>query len=467
MSFQEKKSRITFYIKKINNGYVPSCRNIHFDKEFIKHNPRNKGVIDSTRKKIFNKINHVSQENSQKNLIFDRFTRKKAAEIFQTINMMSPKPKPQKPLQKAAKKKETESRINSIKKSLIEISEKEKQIMRRSSALNSVNLIPNIYRSPKNNKNNDLEIDVLKEKIKTSINRNSTKIFGIDRLIKGRIEQIFGKGINNKLPEIQEKKIKTHKRIQKDENRKKIDKSNSSKKQDFYLCNEEQIKSLEENENLRQYLYNYKIDDFKEDLIENIHYNNHGEILRSFCHYNQNFSAEQKTDLGNMSSNSQSKSLNHKKISNLISKIREFDEEELHLDSNNNENFQDDISKILKNQGYYVLSEKENLVKKPNFSTLSNLRKKPMLNNLSFSLNDLKPHKKKIKRESLSPVVNKITTNQTEDIIKLKNISDFINVSCFREHQDNKRIKKNLKVEKNGVIGKLKKLTFKLGFMNF
>lgn len=471
MSFHEKKSRITFYIKKINNGYVPSCRNIHFDKDFIKPHSRSKGMMSPTRQKLMNKKNNISEEKSKKDLIFDRLTRKKVAEIFQTINMISIA-KPPKNSQKNTKKKEAEPRINVIKKSLIEISEKEKQIMRRSSVLNSMNLIPNIYRSPQNVKNNDFEIDLLKEKIKTSINKNSTKLFGFDRLIKGRIEQIFGKGINYKLPEVTVKKIKTNKKRKKSEIKKNpIEMAAHKKKLALHIDDQikcfkemENIKYLKENEIIQQYLYNYKVDDLTEDLIENIHSNKRGESFNSLFLPKQNYNAEEEKDIGSLSYNPQKSYLNYGRISDLISKIREFDEEELHHEGNSDKNFQDDISRNLKNQGYYVFSGNEKIVSKPNFPALSNSRKKSIINN--FSLNDLEILKKTIKSNSLSQLENKSTTEQTEELGKFKNISDFIKASCLREHKENKKMKKNLREEKNGVLGKLKKLTFKLGYIN-
>lgn len=243
------------FFSKLAESEYPSCKNTHFDKDII-IKPK-KHIIDSVRWIFSKKTPKEKKFNPKREGLFDRVTRRKANDVFNTFkelqiqyalkkqelmenreqfarnqikikktirnnNDFLDRNKNKKNLQSFVEKKfkhlsnpaifgqiyeEKKSDVPAaifpylIKKTkafpksieLLKYSTLQKGNKPRSTALNTMNLIPKAYRS--NAVSDKDEIHVVKTKIQTSVDKNSTKIYGIDRLVKGKIRQIFGNSL--------------------------------------------------------------------------------------------------------------------------------------------------------------------------------------------------------------------------------------------------------------------------------
>lgn len=242
------------FFSKLSKSEFPSCRNTHFDKDII-IKPK-KHIIDSVRWIFSKKTPKEKTFNPKREGLFDRVTRRKANDVFNTFKELQMQytlkqqelmenrehfARNQIKLKKTIKnnndfldrdknKKNLQSFVENkfkhlsnpsifgqiyeekkseaipsmfpylIKKTaipksieLLKYSTLQKGNKPRSTALNTMNLIPKAYRN--NTISDKDEIHVIKTKIQTSVDKNSTKIYGIDRLVKGKIRQIFGNSL--------------------------------------------------------------------------------------------------------------------------------------------------------------------------------------------------------------------------------------------------------------------------------
>ena len=480
MSLHEKKSRIHFHIKNLDNNYLPSCHNIHCEKDFIK-NVRSRTIIDSTKKALFQKKPTLQSIVPLANVVLDRISRKKATDIFKTLNILKTMKKTSEiskektliNMKLLPKKPEIPSKNQKIKESLQESSKKEISL-RRSSVLNTINLIPNAYKSKNSSllfTENDIEITekIKEDKIKTSVEKNSTKIFGIDRLIKGRIQKIFGKGISivkqdffelNPLTKPKKKRKKqriSYKNVEYSQNRDKI-----MKKLSIF----DQKKHASEHEQLNLDLYNYKIDEMREDMIENVLEEQYTDVLSHFSNQKQ-MKNPKKIESNLISEEENAIFLGesddpfvYKKAVDLIMNKWGNDDIETPRNSDGNDNFMCDLSQNLRKQGYYLFGDYEEKKKKTKFpsmrtsSNLSNLQR----NSGFLSVNNENSNK----NQSFSKNLNE---TEKEEKNKYSGISTFIDKSCFDEHRNNRVLIRDLKGKSRGIIGTLRNLTNKLGIL--
>lgn len=218
---------MNFYQQSYNyEENIPFCKNNHIEKDVNVKIKRK--IVESTRRIFTKKIPLSKPLKFSREEVFDRVTRRKANEIFNTINeiqnqfslkkneFLQNKKKFDDSLKKETKKiEEYEPIRKGTKNFMLKTKNKEKNNMNesmlkllensqkpeykpRSSALNVLNLIPKAYQDHQITESD--EIDMIKFKIQTSVEKNSSKIYGIDRLVKGKIRTIFGKG--NKYKEL-------------------------------------------------------------------------------------------------------------------------------------------------------------------------------------------------------------------------------------------------------------------------
>lgn len=463
MSFHEKKSRIHFFAKKANTENLPSCRNVHGDKDLTKP-AKSHAANSSSKKKLFRiKPPDFSQITIQ-NSLFDRFSRKKASDILVSLNLFKQpvkKPKsPEKPVYyRNANKPKTKEQL--VMESLKKNAESE-MALRRSSALNTINLIPNAYK----NKNDlaviyDNEYDE-QQQIQTSVEKNSTKIFGIDRLVKGRIQKIFGKvkPIINMDFLLQD--IKTTKKKRKKRRKYRIltetnefsepntEKSRILKKR---MSNFDQKRFASEHEKLILDLYNYKIDEFKEDLIENdldVTYSKGFEYFGDDQKTNRKYTGfEEDNPIYELSHRLDKEERIFQKASHLIRKLREYDSDDSSPKKGDHKaELYDAKAKLKKNHDYYFSSRKND--------KLPPLPLKNPIKNFSMSGGE--------KTAFSSNISDNLT--EIEEKMKFNNISNFIEKSCSEEHKSHRMMIRDLRGKKRGIVGTLRSLTNKLGVLN-
>jgi len=402
-------------------------------------------------------LHQISIQNS----VLDRFSRKKASEIFESLNLFKKPmkksanpPKPLSPYFRRTQQKKTKEQevMDTLKRN----SHNESSI-RRSSCLNTMNLIPNAYK----NKNsllvvNDSESDDMQEQIKTSVEKHSTKIFGIDKLVQGRIQQIFGKGKpqmnldflllkkNPKKHNKRRRKQRTYDEISEFKEEKTEKSLNLQKK----LSHFDQKKFAPEHEKLKLDLYNYKVDELRGDLIENDLDNTYSHMLEPFTNqgpqrnYNKYMSFDDDNPMYELKNRLDSEERIYKKASQLISKIRNYESDQSpHIKKN-------DVTINLNKNEYYIDQRRY-------------LGKLPVL-------------KIREKNSSNGEDVGNKNTNYSsgnfeaefEEKVKFNSISNFIEKSCFEEHKNNRVMIKKLKGKKRGIVGALRSLTNKLGVLN-
>lgn len=467
MTIEEKKSRIHFYPKK-NGDYTPSCKNIHCEKDFFK--PKRFNGISSNKKKNISQKKHTNASLTVSNNIFNSFSRKKASDIFQTLKIL-------KSIEKTRQKK-NENTVLPLKPNLSKFSPKKEKntgkqiletlkensnsenLMKNSSALNTINLIPDAYKNKYLIMNGYDEEEEQKKQIKTSIEKNSTKIFGIDRLVKGRIQNIFGKTIlqseiylskeNGKIAE-KTKISKTIKNLSNGENEK-------DKKFKNNLTFTDQKNKEQENEELNIDLYNYKVDEMKGDLIENNLEDKYFEILKRFSSPNILLKTNKKNILEDESPIFILKKENEmifKRASNLILKSKEFDSDEIPEKTFEIKNFNSELSQNLKSQGYYVF-DSEKKAKKTKFPLLRRSLKLPKTEYKS-TLNSIDYRNTSYSSKYV------LSLTELEEKKKFNNNIKFISEKCFEEHKNNKLLIKELKGKTKRIAYSLKRLTFNLG----
>ena len=361
-----------------------------------------------------------------------------------------------------------------IRNSLIEYARKEKT-MRKSSVLNTMSLIPNVY-----NRAEIQEVDIA-EQIKTSVEKNSTKIFGIDRLIKGRIQKIFGK---NTLVPLMKPDVMSLKNVGRKLKPKRKGRRTKTKVDETCVRRSKLLRKLSifdqkhhaiEHEQINTDMLNYKIDEIKGEIIENDDLENeYNELLVRFSNENgkngvkgkstekikQKFKslADEEEEML-FSRNKTDEEFIYRKATDIINKMHhnenivDFDKE-----NDKNEKFQDDITENLKTQGYYLFkAEKtDGRVKRTSFPLIKSYQN---MKNTSF----FQKKQKSIKNFSDEKTTNNFTRN--EEITKFSDISQFINKTCSQEHKSNKVLIKDLKGKGKGIVGNLRLLTRQLGVL--